>query len=497
MVVSKRVIGQLKLSGGQRMSTIACMIPDRPLTGFERLAVGITTGGAFRKVLRDATASFENGELLVRGRTDVVAGSASVVAARMPVKDVVEVRITPIDYTEHVKAAFLRSLVWTCSIFATILIMVMIGSLSKKIAPSPQGIFGVGLVALVMGCLFSFLPAYSKIEKDLIQVIFVTQDNKGLLLAIRTAQKETAVTLFRSYGLKIAGANRPDAGTMREPREPDKPVPDLQRVSASPNLPSALPTPVPIRTFDEAKAELERRNYKVIAPFFVANKVRVQRPDGSEELVRDRPSLPIWARKELGVTDQPPPTSPVSGTPRLNQQTHEILEPWATLEEPSPSTANLDEPFPTKTHISMGTYRDDGGNEFEGDVATAVDTDFGLLCDLQMALRRGIEQLEAGLTIVDADREQTVASGRIDITARDKNGSTVVIELKAGPADLDAIAQILSYMGDLTDGTTRVRGIVVAREFSSRAIAAARAAPNVRLVRYGFQFSFEMMSTAG
>src|SRR5580693_4759109 len=33
-----------------------------------------------------------------------------------------------------------------------------------------------------------------------------------------------------------------------------------------------------------------------------------------------------------------------------------------------------------------------------------------------MVLRRSIEQLDPGLTIIDGDREQTVASARIDIT---------------------------------------------------------------------------------
>jgi endonuclease len=149
-----------------------------------------------------------------------------------------------------------------------------------------------------------------------------------------------------------------------------------------------------------------------------------------------------------------------------------------------------------KSHVSMGTYKNDGGDEIEGEIADAVDTAFGLEHDLQMALRRSIEQLEPGLTIIDGGREQTVASGRIDITAHDKDGSTVVIELKAGPADRDAIGQVLSYIGDLTDASAQVRGIVVAREFSSRAVAAARAAPNLRLVRYSFRFSFEMVSTA-
>jgi RecB family endonuclease NucS len=88
-----------------------------------------------------------------------------------------------------------------------------------------------------------------------------------------------------------------------------------------------------------------------------------------------------------------------------------------------------------------------------------------------MALRRRIEQLEPGLTIIDGDSEQTVAAGRIDITARNKDGSIVAIELKAGPADRNAIGQILYYIGDLTERSPRVCGIVVAREHDQKEIA--------------------------
>jgi RecB family endonuclease NucS len=91
-----------------------------------------------------------------------------------------------------------------------------------------------------------------------------------------------------------------------------------------------------------------------------------------------------------------------------------------------------------KAHIKMGTY-DTKDPEAEDEVANAVDTAFGLERDLQLALRRNIEQLEPRLTIVDGDREQTVASGRIDIKACDREGITVVIELKAGTADRDAV----------------------------------------------------------
>jgi hypothetical protein len=142
----------------------------------------------------------------------------------------------------------------------------------------------------------------------------------------------------------------------------------------------------------------------------------------------------------------------------------------------------------------MPNYPDD---EVEEALDNALETAFGLERDLQIALRKAIEQLERGLTIADGDREQTVASGRIDITARDQSGAMVVIELKAGPADRDAIGQILAYMGDLMEGpASSVRGILVAREFKPRAIAAARAAPNIRLVRYGIRFSFETISAS-
>ena len=65
---------------------------------------------------------------------------------------------------------------------------------------------------------------------------------------------------------------------------------------------------------------------------------------------------------------------------------------------------------------------------------------------------------------------------------------TVAIELKAGIADRDAIGQILAYMGDLMESTVSVR------DFTARAVAAVRAAPNVRLVQYAFRFSFETVS---
>jgi len=117
---------------------------------------------------------------------------------------------------------------------------------------------------------------------------------------------------------------------------------------------------------------------------------------------------------------------------------------------------------------------------------------FSLERDLQAALRRSIGQLEAGLEIIDGGTERVVASGRIDILARDQTGSSVVIELKAVRAPRDAVAQTLAYMGDVQQETGgSVRGILVAPDFDARAVSAARVVPSLSLMTYRFSFAFQ------
>jgi RecB family endonuclease NucS len=116
----------------------------------------------------------------------------------------------------------------------------------------------------------------------------------------------------------------------------------------------------------------------------------------------------------------------------------------------------------------------------------------GLERDMQAALRNGIEQLENGLSIIDDGAERSVESGFIDITAQDSTGTVVVIELKTGVAGQRAVAQILSYMGDIVaeqDGA-KVRGILVASDFDSKAKAAARVIPDLALRKYSVRFTF-------
>lgn len=126
------------------------------------------------------------------------------------------------------------------------------------------------------------------------------------------------------------------------------------------------------------------------------------------------------------------------------------------------------------------------------DTKEAREAQVSLERDLQAALRDNIEQLESGLTIIDGGKEKISASGRTDILAADIDKKSVVIELKVGTADRDAVSQILSYMGDLQQETGESpRGIIIARDFTPRAVAASKPVPSIELRKYGFNFTFK------
>ena len=115
--------------------------------------------------------------------------------------------------------------------------------------------------------------------------------------------------------------------------------------------------------------------------------------------------------------------------------------------------------------------------------------------DMQRALRRNLSALEVGLVAIDDGAERAVPSGFIDILARDGQGRSVIIELKAGKTDSRVIGQILGYMGDITeeDPENDVRGIIVADDFDQRTLSAARAVSNIDLARYSISFNFDMV----
>lgn len=142
-------------------------------------------------------------------------------------------------------------------------------------------------------------------------------------------------------------------------------------------------------------------------------------------------------------------------------------------------------------------FLDDSAGEDENtdevDEKTLLETDrFSLEVDLQRALRSNLAQLAPGLTVADDGSERAVATGRIDILARDSRGVWWVIELKAGTASDRAVSQLAAYIGALAEEEGgEVRGLLVARDFTDKARYVARAIPGIELKRYGFSFTFE------
>ena len=120
---------------------------------------------------------------------------------------------------------------------------------------------------------------------------------------------------------------------------------------------------------------------------------------------------------------------------------------------------------------------------------------FHLERDMQAAVRRQIENIEAGLRIVDGNFERRVPTGEIDITAKDKDDKFVVIELKAGDCPKGALEQLLGYANDLRleESVEEVRLFLIAKSFSDRIVGAATFIPNLRLISYDYTLSFRVM----
>ena len=125
------------------------------------------------------------------------------------------------------------------------------------------------------------------------------------------------------------------------------------------------------------------------------------------------------------------------------------------------------------------------------EVDEAVSSAFGLERTMQAAVRRSIASLEHGITIIDGGVERAVATGKIDILARDRDNKLTVIELKAGQCPSGAIEQVLGYAQSLADEENEeTRAILVASAFSDRQLAASRRIGSLKLVRYDYSVTF-------
>jgi hypothetical protein len=120
--------------------------------------------------------------------------------------------------------------------------------------------------------------------------------------------------------------------------------------------------------------------------------------------------------------------------------------------------------------------------------------------DLRKYLVMNLNSLEPGLRLYQ-DQERTgeeypIESGRmrIDILAKDVASNFVVIELKAGVADLSTFGQISAYVGWVKQNLAKeedVRGIIVANDFDEKIKFAIKSVSHIKLKRYMLEFQFE------
>jgi hypothetical protein len=136
----------------------------------------------------------------------------------------------------------------------------------------------------------------------------------------------------------------------------------------------------------------------------------------------------------------------------------------------------------------MRTLPPEEQSEYEGTVSLESDLENALVIDLS--------QIESDLKLfssngISGEQYDTKLVGIIDILAIDKNGDYVVIELKANEVDRQVCGQIQAYMAWVKDklaGSKSVRGIVIAKDFTIRAIYAASIVPHLSLKKYRMKF---------
>jgi len=155
---------------------------------------------------------------------------------------------------------------------------------------------------------------------------------------------------------------------------------------------------------------------------------------------------------------------------------------------------------PSQLRSAFGyAYLPDNVDEIISEKKPVAVTSISVEKDLRKYLVANLNSLEEGLMLYEEEgksgEEYPIEAGkmRIDILALDKEKNHVVIELKAGTADIDTFGQISAYMGWINQSFAnkdKVRGIIVANNFDEKIKYAVTLIPDMALKQYELKFYF-------
>ncbi|MGE3367077.1 MAG: hypothetical protein AB7I34_26965, partial [Rhizobiaceae bacterium] len=164
-----------------------CFLPDRALSKYEQIAVGITSAGAGRGIFRPAKLLLDGLHIFLKAQTDVIAGGNWKEIAHFSISDVAYIKEEKISLKSQMKGVLAKSIVSFIMIFMFFFFAVSL-KLNTGIAPFIKFGLNVGwwdaslldfekIKKLIgYGLLFSsvftfvlfFLPACAKIKENLI-----------------------------------------------------------------------------------------------------------------------------------------------------------------------------------------------------------------------------------------------------------------------------------------------------------------------------------------
>jgi len=155
---------------------------------------------------------------------------------------------------------------------------------------------------------------------------------------------------------------------------------------------------------------------------------------------------------------------------------------------------------PSQLRSAFGyAYLPDNFEEIIAEKKPVAATSISVEKDLRKYIVANLDSIEEGLMLYEKEgksgEEYPIETGkmRIDILALDKEKKHVVIELKAGTANIDTFGQISAYMGWINQSFTKkekVRGIIVANNFDEKIKYAVSLIPDIALKQYELKFNF-------